>query len=50
VAPPNQPLEFTRLVGDTFAGCLLKMLRREYTGPDRPCSLEPPFEFNELRG
>jgi hypothetical protein len=43
-------LEFTRLEGDSFSRCLLKMLRGEYTGLERPSSLEPPFEFTELRG
>ena len=43
-------LEFTRLEGDSFARCLLKMLRQEYSGLERPASLEPPFEFAELRG
>jgi hypothetical protein len=42
--------EFTRLKGDTFGRCLLKMLRNEYTGLQRPSSLEPPFEFTEIRG
>jgi hypothetical protein len=59
VGPPNRwevvyfhfdGLEFTRLEGDTFSRCLLKMLRREYTGLERPSSLAPPFEFTELRG
>jgi hypothetical protein len=43
-------LEFTRLEGDSFGRCLLKMLRQEYTGLERPSSLKPPFEFTELRG
>jgi SMI1-KNR4 cell-wall len=43
-------LEFTHLKGDPFGRCLLKMLRQEYVGLERPSSLEPPFEFTELRG
>ena len=42
--------EFTRLAGDSFSRCLLKMLRQEYAGLERPSSLVPPFEFTELRG
>jgi hypothetical protein len=42
--------EFTRLAGDSFSRCLLKMLRLEYKGLERPSSLEPPFEFTEIRG
>ena len=42
--------EFTRLEGDSFSRCFLKMLQQEYTGLERPSSLEPPFEFTELRG
>ena len=42
-------LEFTRLEGDSFSRCLLKMLRQEYSGLARPSSLEPPFEFSALR-
>ncbi len=39
--------EFPRLEGDSFSRCLLKILRQEYSYPERP-SLEPPFEFTEL--
>jgi hypothetical protein len=55
--PPNQwdvvyfhfdGLEFTRLEGDSFSGCLLKMLRREYSGLEQPSSLRGPFEFVAL--
>ncbi|MCE9544661.1 MAG: SMI1/KNR4 family protein [Planctomycetia bacterium] len=42
--------EFTRLEGDSFCRCLLKMLRQEYEGTERLSSLKPPFEFTEIRG
>jgi hypothetical protein len=40
--------EFTELGRDSFSRCLLKMLRQEYTGSQRPESLVPPFKFTEL--
>lgn len=42
-------LEFTHLEGDTFGRCLMKMLRQEYTGLERPSCLQPPYSFTELR-
>jgi uncharacterized protein (TIGR02996 family) len=36
----------TRREGDSFRRCLLKMLRQEYKGPQRPPSLEP-INLNE---
>jgi hypothetical protein len=33
---------FTRLQGDSFGRCLLKMLRQEYKG------MEPPYEFMDI--
>ncbi len=42
--------EFTRLGGDPLSRCPLKMLRQEYAGLERPSSLEPPFQFTDLRG
>jgi hypothetical protein len=41
-------LEFTHLKGDSFGRCLLKMLRQEYVGLDKPSSLEPPYQFTDL--
>jgi hypothetical protein len=43
-------LEFTRLQGDSFGRCLLKMLRQEYKGLERPSSLEPPYRFMDSPG
>jgi len=39
--------EFIHLRGDTFAKCLLKMLRNEYQMND-VLQLDPPFEFTLL--
>jgi hypothetical protein len=41
-------LEFTHLKGDSFGRCLLKMLRKEYAGLERPSSLAPPYEFTDF--
>jgi hypothetical protein len=41
-------LEFVHLEGAPFGRCLVKMLRKEYTGLEPPSSLEPPFEFTEV--
>jgi len=40
--------EHRHLKGDTFGRCLLKMLRQQYTGLERPSSLKPPYEFKDL--
>lgn len=40
-------LEFTRLQGDSFSRCLLKMLRKDYTGMGQPPTLELPFVFTD---